>query len=418
MSNSIVQQQKVLPYYNFFVYSDTGSCIYKILSSTNKEDDIGAMQGIIQALFFTSNDLNCNINILSTELGVLSFKHYQYKDNTILLVLIFPNYFGDENICELITRNLLDFIYHALVIHIGITDLFSFKTSNDIEKLRRYIEVFEKTILYLIENYSSLSLLLKAERKYELEKDAIYSIKYYLEKVKVKLKVDLICLTARNNIVWASSDWLSIDITDRLLFLIITELYGNNDYNEIPIYFSSTLLEDEGLGKIPYKLLSINLMRDIKMLILSDNELKLSSIDLSVFDDFFVSRLINMKSITSFNNEVLEQNAKSIVVHNRLLKTFKIMINDGESETFEKFILNSPFCDAIFNPNTIYDEFYIKNENNLTFYYYRAEILTFLILFEKDTTFDDINSVKMTLKNLKDSFDNRENYKDTADLKN
>ena len=37
----------------------------------------------------------------------------------------------------------------------------------------------------------------------------------------------------------------------------------------------------------------------------------------------------------------------------------------------------------------------------------------FLLLFDKETSFDDINAVTSTLKALKDSFDNRENYKDS-----
>ena len=38
------------------------------------------------------------------------------------------------------------------------------------------------------------------------------------------------------------------------------------------------------------------------------------------------------------------------------------------------------------------------------------------ILFDKEKTFDDINSVKLTLKATRESFDNKENYKDLAEL--
>ena len=425
---------QIVPYYNFFIYTDTGSCIYKSASPNASTDEIGAMNGIIQALFFSSSDLKCSLNFLSTDLGTLAYRSYQYKDNTILFALIFPNFYADETIAEKITSNLLDYIYHILLIHIGITDLFSFKSSNDIEKLRRYLELYEKSISYLLRGHSSLSILLKAERKYELEKDAIYSIKYYLEKIKAKLKIDLICLTVKNIVVWASSDWLSIDIIDRLLFLVISELYGNNDYNEIPIYFSKTPLEDEGIGKIPYKLFSVNLMKDTKMLFLADNDTMINKIDVSVFDDFFVSRIINMKNITIFNNEIIDSCAKSVIVYNSTMKTYKVMIDEFETETFERFIMNCCFSDVLFldkgeevtedwnenngnneDNNIVYDEFYVKDSTNETFYYYRINSLAFFILFDKEKTFDDINSVKITLKALKDNFDNKENYKDLTD---
>ena len=65
--------------------------------------------------------------------------------------------------------------------------------------------------------------------------------------------------------------------------------------------------------------------------------------------------------------------------------------------------------------NIVYDEFYVKDSTNETFYYYRINSLAFFILFDKEKTFDDINSVKITLKALKDNFDNKENYKDLTD---
>ena len=434
MSNASELNDSSSLYYNFFIYTDTGSCIFKSVSSKTSEDEIGAMNGIIQALFFSASDLKGSINFLSTDLGTLTYKSYQYKDNTILFALIFPNFYADETIAEKITSNLLDYIYHMLLIHIGITDLFSFKSSNDIEKLRKYLELYEKSINYILRNHSSINLLLKAERKYELEKDAIYSIKFYLEKIKEKLKIDLICLTVKNIVVWASSDWLTIDIVDRLLFLIISELYGGSDFNEIPIYFSKTPLEDEGIGTAPYKLFSVNLMKDTKMLLLTDNEVTIDKIDLSVFDDFFISRIIGLKSITLFSNDVINMNVKSMIVYNSIMKTYKIMIDEFEAEAFERFIMSCSFSDAFFNEdekeseesiskngidmekNIVYDEFYVKDSNNETFYYYRIGSLSFFSLFDKEKTFDDINSVRLTLKATRESFDNKENYKDLAEL--
>ena len=63
------------------------------------------------------------------------------------------------------------------------------------------------------------------------------------------------------------------------------------------------------------------------------------------------------------------------------------------------------------------DQFYVKDNNYYIFYYYRINALCFLLLFDKDTSFDDINTVIATLKTLIDSFDNRDTYKDINDEK-
>ena len=229
------------------------------------------------------------------------------------------------------------------------------------------------------------------------------------------MKLDLIAITVKNIIVWASSDWLNIEIIDRILFLIISEIYCEGDYNEIPIYFSNTPLEDEGIGKIPYKFFIVKLLKDTKILFLSDNEININSIDLNIFDDFFISRIIGMKNNLFFNNEIID--------NNYYLKTYKIMIDENLENIFEKFIINNVFSNMIFideeNENLIddksfiTDEFYIKDDSNFTFYYYKINYLTFFILFDRETTFDDINIVKVTLKTLKENFDNKENYKDS-----
>ena len=426
IDNLIENNKEIFIYYNFFIFTDTGSCIFKISSDKNDKNsfqNIGAMQGIIQALFFTAIDLKCNIHSLNTELGILCYKAFTYNENTLLLSLMFPNYYCDENLCLNITQNILDYIYHILLIHIGVTDLFSFSNSNDIEKLRRYLDLYKNSIKYILNNHTKLNLILKAEKKYEIDKDVIYSIKFYLEKIKKNLKLDLIAITVKNIIVWASSDWLNIEIIDRILFLIISEIYCEGDYNEIPIYFSNTPLEDEGIGKIPYKFFIVKLLKDTKILFLSDNEININSIDLNIFDDFFISRIIGMKNNLLFNNEIIDNNVKSLIVYNYYLKTYKIMIDENLENIFEKFIINNVFSNMIFideeNENLIddksfiTDEFYIKDDSNFTFYYYKINYLTFFILFDRETTFDDINIVKVTLKTLKENFDNKENYKDS-----
>ena len=420
------------PYYRLFIYSDTGSCIYKIKSRENKQQsdiefdfensdndlidkDLGAIQGIIQAIFFTPMDLNCELHLISTDVGFLAYKAFTFKNNTLLLALIFPNYYSDETLTHRISQLLLNYIYSFLLMNIGKKTLFKFSNSNEIDKLRKIIDIYNEGIHYILCNHSSLTFLLKAERKLQIEKDIIYSVKYYLEKLKKSIKADLICLTIDNSIVWASSDWLNVHIIDRILFLMISEIYCENDFNEFPIYFTKTQLEDEGLGITPYKLFVVNLMKDTKLLIISDNELEIEKIDFSFFDDFFISRITTMKRITKFNNDILDIYLKGAIIHNKFLKTYKIMGDEELKDVYESFIINNVFSNIFFDNEgeSLSDQFYVKDNNYFIFYYYRINALCFLLLFDKETSFEDINAVISTLKALKDSFDNRENYKDS-----
>ena len=143
---------------------------------------------------------------------------------------------------------------------------------------------------------------------------------------------------------------------------------------------------------------------------------------MNVFDDFFVSRIINMKHTSIFHNSIIDNCARSIVVYNSLLKTYKVMLDENLTGIFEKFILNNCFSNILFgnlkeNSQEMTDEFYVKDDSNFTFYYYKVDSITFLILFHKETTFGDINSVKLILKASKDKFDTRENYKDSNEGK-
>ena len=73
------------PYYRLFIYSDTGLCIYKAKTKDYKKQnsdedfddndgvdkDLGAIQGIIQAIFFTPLDLQCELHMISTDVVLL-----------------------------------------------------------------------------------------------------------------------------------------------------------------------------------------------------------------------------------------------------------------------------------------------------------------------------------------------------------
>ena len=107
--------------------------------------------------------------------------------------------------------------------NIGKKTLFKFGNSSEIEMLRRIIDNYSNGIHYILNNHSSLTFLLKAEKKLQINKDVIYGIKHYIEKFKKSIKKDIICLTVDNNIVCASSDWLNIHIIDRILLMVGTD---------------------------------------------------------------------------------------------------------------------------------------------------------------------------------------------------
>jgi hypothetical protein len=85
------------------------------------------------------------------------------------------------------------------------------------------------------------------------------------------------------------------------------------------------------------------------------------------------------------------------------------MLDEEQSGTFSNFIINSHFCTTLFKKND-FDEFYVKDDN-FCFYYYRLGNLTFLILYDKETTIDDMINVKVNLKTFLDQFEDKDTEK-------
>lgn len=91
---------------------------------------------------------------------------------------------------------------------------------------------------------------------------------------------------------------------------MISNLYADSDINMTPIYFAKTTLENEATGKIPYKLFSLNLLQtntmNCKLTLLTDSACTMehvsNSINSSVFDEYFLSRLYKFKNSTSIGN--------------------------------------------------------------------------------------------------------------------
>lgn len=223
-------------FYNFFIYSENGDLIFKITTDLNVDQSI---QGILQAIFFTGEDYSFKLRTLSTDFGVLGFKLFDYNkfipkgkqnnsdakknhnncdtnsnlisknelsEKNILLCLVYPNYFGDEDLTDFYIERILNYIFDILIIQIGCIDVFS-TNLQEVEILKKQLELFQPSIEFILKNFSSLDFLLKSEKKLEVGKDILYPIKHYLEQLKNEMKLDFLCLLNNHSVIWASNYW-------------------------------------------------------------------------------------------------------------------------------------------------------------------------------------------------------------------
>jgi hypothetical protein len=191
---------------HFLIFTDTGSLVYKV---SNQEEIDASMQGILQAIFCTSEELNCGIQSISTDHGLISFSSLKspFDDSSLIFVLISPNFFGDEEVMETVIARLFEYIHSLLVIQLGIRDLFNFSNPAETETLKKLILNFTASIKFVLNNYTNLNFLLQAERKYEINNESNYPIKHYLEQFKSLIKVEFMCLSINNSVVWSTQDW-------------------------------------------------------------------------------------------------------------------------------------------------------------------------------------------------------------------
>ncbi len=191
---------------HFLIYTDSGSLLYKLSSGEEIEP---SMMGILQAIFFTSEELKCGLRSISTETGLITFNSYKSSVNgcSLMFALVLPNYFGAEEVMEITIMRLFDYVYSMLVIHIGLVDLFTFNNPREIETLKKLLNNFQLSFAFILNNFTNLNYLLQCERKFEICSDLNYPIKHYLEQYKNFLKVDFMCLCINNSVVWSTQHW-------------------------------------------------------------------------------------------------------------------------------------------------------------------------------------------------------------------
>jgi len=233
---NIIDTFGMIDFYNFFIYSENGDLIFKITTDQNIDQSI---QGILQAIFFTGDDYSFKLRTLSTDFGVLGFKLFEYNkfltkgkqknvdlkkiqnnsdtnsnfisknesnEKNILFCLVYPNFFGDEDLTDFFIERILNYIFNILIIQIGCIDVFS-TNIQEVDILKKQLELFQPSIEYILKNFSCLDFLLKSEKKLEVGKDILYPIKHYLEQFKNGLKLDFLCLLNNNSVIWASNYW-------------------------------------------------------------------------------------------------------------------------------------------------------------------------------------------------------------------
>lgn len=236
------------------------------------------------------------------------------------------------------------------------------------------------------------------------------------------------CLLYNNSIIWNSNEWLGIDCTDRVLMLLVANLYSNSDISEIPIYFAGTLIENNATGHVPFKLITVNLTSEIKMIIISDSSLKLSSVIecLSDQDDFFLQRIKSITPHYLMENELINTICISLLIINIETKSFKILIDETKLGLFNDIILNCSLSKKMLYliPNFLSsnsqaskdkvkdgsehlkaeDEFYIKGDNYIM-YHLQIKNLFIFILFDSIVLHQQINEVKQILEGMKTSIE-------------
>lgn len=403
---------------NFLVFNEVGTCLYHKEPNNNLLDP--SFKGILQALFFTASEFNFSTKVLSTECGLIAYRKFEYKDSTILLCLIFPNNFGDETLTEVITQNILHFIYNAMLMHIGYYDLFHSSSPIEVEKIKKFFEIYTPTIDFILFNYSDPRFVFSCEKRYDINRDSLYSIKSYMESMKQSLKQDFVCLMINDGVIWSSSEWYGIESTDRILFTLIASLYSSDDISEIPIYFASTVIENNATGNIPFKMISTSLTGDLRLVTISDMSINISSVidALGKQDEFFLQRLSNITIQMLFENETLNSSCSSMMVLNSSNKSYKVLVDEQKTFLFRELILNCNFC---IKPITILsnivnetkeessqtqlsDEFYIKGVD-FTLYYIQISNLFVFVLFPAAISFSEINEVKSAIEGIKKGVD-------------
>ena len=418
----------ISPPTNFLVFNDNGTCIlHKHPLNVNLEQ---SFKGILQAIYYTASDSNYQLNLISTEEGCLAFRKYERDGLTILLAITLPNAFSDDTKSEGVMLSSLDWIYNLLVVQIGYFDLFHCTSPTEVEKAKKFFEIFTPAINFFIENHGWMSFLIGCEKRVDIGKEESYVIKNYLDKLKQSINQDFVALFFNDSMLWCSSEYLGISVVDRICFSVVSGIYNSGDISECPVYFSATPMENNSNGNIPYKLITVNLSYGVRLLIVTDlcyQSMNLISCISTVFDEFFLSKLNNIKINTALESEIINSICSGMLVINLENRSWKSLLDNSLLNVFETLFTSVGFvklngvggcfsgissgCGGIGFSDSLSlsgyedgDEFYLKTDDYV-FYYLQLKNLSIYILFPAETQISNINEVKMVLKAQKKLLD-------------
>lgn len=410
----------------FFIYNENGTCIYIKEPSPSLFDS--SFKGIIQALFYTSNEIGFSTNQISTDIGTLSYRKYSYNSESILLCLIYPHDYSSNTQSTIVIDNLLDIIYNSLLIHIGYNDLYKSSTPNDLDKIKKFLDIYSKTIDYLLYT-QDLMLIFICEPRCDITREGLVNIKAYFSFSSLSNHDFLYCFTYDDMVFWNNKDWVLVDNIDRVCINIISKVYCHelNSFLEIPIYIKYNSDKDNkdnantntSKGNISvYKLILIRLTSRIKLILITETTFKLDIIldYLLTLDSFFLERLNQISITTSIENETITKLSTSFLVLNNANKSFKVLFDITKKEIFLKIIKNISFSSnsikilsslAVDNVKTDFiDEYYVKGDDFI-FYFLQIQNLFLFFLFPSHVLLSQINEVKRNVILLKgDGFSN------------
>lgn len=408
---------------NLYIFNDSGTCIlHKEPIIPNVEN---AYKGILQALYYTSKDNNFSLKTISTEDATISFKKFDHKENSILICIISPNDYGDENLAEEVIENFLTIVYYSLVMHIGLFDLFNNNSPIEQEKCKKFFEIYSFTLDYIIENFNLVPIMFQCEKRIDIGKEISFTIKNYMDKLKSKLSLEFVGMYFNDGLIWNSNEWLLLNSIDRVLISILCNFYFEQDIAEIPIYIASTETKFKTEGVFPYKLIVINVTYGVKLVCICDlnysSNILVEGIS-NCFDEFLLLKLNSIKIQYSLNEEILNNYCSSILIINAHNKSYKNLLDTTKINLISEIIRNNSLClnslkiihqykngnISTVNDELYSEEFYIKSWDYF-FYYLQLENLFIYVLLPSTSNEEKICKVKDVLEKLKKQVDESKN---------
>ena len=387
-----------------YIFLDTGYCLYK-KSASGEYTDKG-YQNILQALFHTSIEVKAEISCVSTECGTISYKSHQVGENSLLFVLLSPNFFADQELATLVLSNLLELLVGAVIMSVGLTDLTYLSDAEELDKAKTLLSLQDSMFVNLLNSTTELTFLLLCEEKAELSKESLLHLKLFSEKLFAIEKTELYCFTLEDKPILHSTEWLNFDVRDRILLNGLSKSAGRGTVSEIPFYFAFTQLEDNMTGKVPYKLVTLNLTEQLKLCVvcgLSKDIYNLSQkFQKLPYDSKIFGKLNDMKAETLVSDSYLAETCNLLLVGNTKKGFYKFFsVEERAMENLQSALVNAWQFSSFHTED--FCEFYVVIEGVFYFCSKDYEKLLIFAMPNEGNPFEEIDNIRVQKDKL--SFD-------------